>query len=81
MPTQTVALRITLEHSEFPEIQFSQFFSFPGYTDEHIARLGFGSGTVRGILGYDFGNRLIELGFTNVTAQIREHNPRGLFRE
>jgi hypothetical protein len=54
MPAKTAALRITLEHSEFPEIQISQFFSFPGYTDERIARLGFGSGSVREILGYGF---------------------------
>jgi hypothetical protein len=54
MPAQIVPLRITLEHSEFPEIQFSQLFSFPGYTDERIDRLGFGSGSVREILGYGF---------------------------
>jgi hypothetical protein len=71
MPVQTAPLRATLEHSEFPEIQFSQFFSFPGYTDERIARLGFGSVSVREFVGYGFGNRLIVFGFTNVTAKIR----------
>jgi hypothetical protein len=54
MPAKTAALRITLEHSEIPELQFSQFFSFPGYTDERIAGLGFGSGSAREILGCGF---------------------------
>jgi hypothetical protein len=61
------SLRATLEPSEFPENQFSQFFA--GATAERIP--GFGSGSVRGFLGYDFGNRLIVFGFTNVTAKIR----------
>jgi hypothetical protein len=54
MPAKTAALRITLEHSEFPELQFSQLFSFPGYPDERFAKLGFGSGSVREILGCDY---------------------------
>jgi hypothetical protein len=54
-----VPLRATLEQSEIPEIQFSQFSE--GTAAERIP--GFGSGPVRGFLGYGFSNRLIVFGF------------------
>jgi hypothetical protein len=64
-------LRATLEQSEIPEIEFSRFSG--GTAAGRIP--GFGSGSVREVLGYGFSNRLIVFGFTNVTAQIRQHNP------
>jgi hypothetical protein len=57
MPAKTAALRITLEHvgRGLSGIQFSQFSQFSGgATAERIARLGFGSGSVREILGCGF---------------------------
>ncbi len=71
MPGRTSSLRATLEHSEIPEIQFSQIFG--GAPVEPIS--GLGSGSVREILGYDFGNSLIVFGFTNEFAQIRGKIP------
>jgi hypothetical protein len=40
MPAKTAALRIALEHSEFPELQFSQFFSFPDTPMDAIQKSG-----------------------------------------
>jgi hypothetical protein len=58
-PAKTAPLRATLGHSEIPENQFSQFPG--GATAERIP--GFGSGSVREMLGYGFGNRLIVFDF------------------
>jgi hypothetical protein len=67
MPAQN---RTTPGHTRAVRNSRNPVSQFPGGST--AGRIpGFGSGSVREVLGYGFGNRLIVFGFTNVNEEVR----------